>query len=139
MHHLSKMHCSSCLHSCPIEGCRQRHDGCRRCMEARHLFGSIEVDVHECPSCGGTAGYALLHPSAQGNLQSYSNLSFGFSKSGTIPNQDRIHLFSRWLSNQIWWIHNREHIEAVLNTLTHQGDPAGFTQFLEYLWSVSTI
>jgi hypothetical protein len=135
MHRFSRIHCSHCFYSCPVEQCGQRHDGCKQCVQSRHRFGTIEVDVHECPSCGDAAGYALLNQYGQVDLQSYSHLSLGFYKDSTFPNQDRIHLFSRWLASQPWWVHNKEHVEAVLNVLDHQGDPAGFTEFLEYLWS----
>lgn len=136
MHRFSTIRCSACRYSFPLGGCAQRVHNCHLCIESQHLFGTIKVPVHQCPRCGREAGYALLNEQIQEVLRSYSQLSYGYYKKSTYSEQDRIHLFSRWLASQPWWKHDKEHIEAVLNTLSHQGDPARFTEFLEYLWKM---
>lgn len=136
MHRFSTIRCSICRYSFPLGGCAQRVHNCHLCIESRQFIGSIEVLIHQCSRCGREAGYAILDVQSQADLLAYSQLSYGYYEQSMYSEQDRIHLFSRWLANQPWWQHDKEHIEAVLNTLSHQGDPAGFTEFLEYLWKM---
>jgi len=135
MHRFSTIRCSVCSYSFPLGGCAQRVHNCRLCIESRQFIGSIEVPIHQCSRCGREAGYALLNEQIQAEILSYSQSSYGYKQS-MYSEPDRIHVFSRWLANQPWWNHDKEHIEAVLNTLSYQGDPAGFTEFLEYLWKM---
>lgn len=136
MHRFSSIRCSTCRYSFSLGGCAQRVHNCRLCLESRQRFGQIETLIHQCSRCGREAGYALLNEQTQAELLSYSRLSCGYYENHIYSEMDRIHVFSRWLANQPWWAHDKEHIEAVLNTLHYQGDPAGFTEFLEYLWKM---
>lgn len=125
MNVLSRLHCSTCYLSFPVEHCLNRSfdriTSCIICEDMQQRRGSIFLDSHQCPNCNGPAAYVIAAHDELRDIQAISRWAKGRTAAE----------FRQALSQLWWWRETKTNMEFILNSLQVFGDEANMIPAVE--------